>query len=263
MQEMKVSVLGSGSSGNSIYLSYRGTSILIDAGMSGREINRRLQKCDSTIEELDAVFITHEHNDHITGAGVISRRCDIPIFANKLTWEALDGEIGSIKPDNKKLISGSLSMGPFFLSSFSISHDARDPIGYVVRTEGGSVGIGTDMGYVNSEVKHQLKDLDFLIIESNHDYEMLMQGSYPPHLKRRIKSKQGHLSNDAAAEILPDLMEKKLPRILLAHLSRDNNMPDLAYITIKNRLEAAGLKVGSDLDIEFTYHDRPTKLFCV
>ncbi|MFW6271258.1 MAG: MBL fold metallo-hydrolase [Bacillota bacterium] len=260
---LEISVLGSGSSGNSIYINNGQISILIDAGMSGKEINRRLKKCDTSVEKIDAILLTHEHNDHILGAGVLSRKCDIPVYANELTWDAAEKNLGKIKKGNCRIIDGDFSLGQLDISCFSISHDARDPVGYTLCSQGKKIGVATDMGYMKEEVKRELQNLDFLIIESNHDYEMLTQGSYPPYLKKRIKGPQGHLSNDDTAELLPELIKHKLPHILLAHLSKDNNLPDLAYITIKNRLEEAGLKVGQDLEIDFTFRDRPTKIYSV
>lgn len=261
--ETKISVLGSGSSGNAIYLSTGQRNILIDAGMSGQEIDRRLQKCGSRVEELEAVVLTHEHNDHIQGAGVLSRKCDIPIYANELTWAGAEKNLGKIKSDNQQIISREFSLGKIDFSCFSVSHDARDPVGFVIHCQDKKIGIATDLGCVNDNLKEYLQGLDFLILESNHDYEMLTQGPYPPYLKKRIKSSRGHLSNDVAAEFLPELLTESRPQVLLAHLSEENNLPELAYITIKNRLEDEGLEVGEDIEIDFTYPERPTELYKV
>ena len=258
---MKLSVLGSGSSGNAIYVSCGQAQILIDAGMSGREIDSRLKKCASSADKIDAIFLTHEHNDHIKGAGVLSRRCDIPIFANKHTWEGAAKKLGSIKDKNCRLLGKNKEIGKINLKCFSLSHDARDPVGYIVSSGNKKVGVVTDTGYLSQEVKSELQELDFLIIEANHDYEMLMHGPYPAYLKKRINSKQGHLSNDAAAVAVPELVQDNCPRVLLAHLSQDNNIPEIAYITIKNNLEREGLKVGQDIKMGFTYREKPTEVY--
>lgn len=259
--KIKISVLGSGSSGNSIYLACGKTEILIDAGLSGREINSRLKKCGSSVEKIEAIFLTHEHNDHISGAGVLSRRCDVPVFARESTWEEAASSLGEIKEENCCFFDEIMEIGSLALEGFPVSHDACDPVGFTVAAGNKKIGIATDTGYLSPEMKDKLKDLDFLIIEANHDYEMLMNGPYPSYLKKRITSKQGHLSNDAAADALPELINHKQPRILLAHLSQDNNIPEVAYITIKNILEREGLEVGRDVNMDFTYRDKPTKVY--
>ncbi|MFW5981863.1 MAG: MBL fold metallo-hydrolase [Halanaerobiaceae bacterium] len=259
--KLKVSVLASGSSGNAIYISDEKTSILIDAGLSGVEIERRLKKIDIAAEDLDAILITHEHSDHIKGVGVLSRRYDLPIYANDLTWKGSERKLGKIKPYNCQVFKGEFMIGNLGISPFSISHDAGDPVGYIINCGERKIGHATDMGYVSKEIEENLRGLDFLIIESNHDFEMLMSGSYPWHLKNRIRGEKGHLSNDDTADLLPRIIGSNFPRILLAHLSKDNNMPELAYITARNSLEDKGFVIGEDLELEYTYRHKPTQVF--
>jgi phosphoribosyl 1,2-cyclic phosphodiesterase len=258
---MKVSVLASGSSGNSILVSGNKTSILIDAGLSGKEINNRLNQVGIHGDELNAILVTHEHSDHIKGVGVLSRRYGLPIYANQLTWEGAEGCLGKIQEENCRIFKNDFMVGELEISPFSISHDAADPVGYIISCGGVRVGIATDMGYVKPEAKQALMGLDLLIIEANHDLEMLMNGSYPWPLKKRINGDRGHLSNDYTADLLPSLINSNFPRILLAHLSKDNNIPDLAYITVKNSLENHELVIGKDLQLDITYRDRPTPLY--
>lgn len=259
--KLKVSVLASGSSGNSIFISNGKIRLLIDAGLSGKKITDRLKSCNINGEDIDAILVTHEHQDHVKGVGILSRRYDLPIYANELTWEGAFSCLGKIEDNNIKIFNKDFMVGSLGIEPFSISHDARDPVGYIIHAGDKKIGIATDMGYVSKAIKEKLTGLDFLIIESNHDLEMLMAGSYPPYLKKRIRSKHGHLSNDATAALLPEIVNSNYPSILLAHLSKDNNIPDLAYITIKNNLEDKGLIIGEDLELDFTYRDRPTSIY--
>ena len=258
---LKISVLASGSSGNSIYVTDGTNSILIDAGLSGKELSKRMKKVGIPSDQIDAILITHEHRDHISGAGVMSRRYNIPIFANQLTWENGAELVGSVSEENCCVFDEEFMIGNIGIEPFSISHDAADPVGYILHCNNKRIGIATDMGYFTSEIKERLKGLDFILVESNHDLDMLMTGSYPWHLKNRIKGKEGHLSNDDAAALIPQLINGNGPRILLGHLSKDNNNPDLAYITVKNNLDEHNLKEGKDYKLDFTYRDKPTRLY--
>lgn len=259
--KLEVSVLASGSSGNSIYISGGKTNILIDAGLSGKKIEKRMTQIGVSPDELDAILVTHEHSDHVKGVGVLSRRYDLPVYANDLTWQSAEKCIGRIENDNCKIFKNEFMVGELGISPFNISHDAVAPVGFIIKCGKYKIGHATDMGFVPLEVEEGLKDLDLLIIESNHDLEMLMSGSYPWPLKNRINGAEGHLSNDDTADLLPRVIGSNFPRILLAHLSKDNNIPELAYITIKNNLEDKGLQIGKDLHLNFTYRNRPTELY--
>jgi phosphoribosyl 1,2-cyclic phosphodiesterase len=258
---VKVSVLASGSSGNSVFVSDKRTNILIDAGISGKEISKRLGQIGMDAGNIDAILLTHEHIDHIKGVGVLSRRYDIPIYANELTWKGATEELGKIKEKNCKIFDENFMLGHLGITPFSIPHDANDPVGFVINKGLINVGVATDMGYVPEEVKKMLKGMDLLIIEANHDLDMLMTGSYPIYLKDRIRGKLGHLSNDDTAAVLPELIGSNFPRILLSHLSKDNNIPELAYITVKNNLKDKGLKLETDLRLGFAFQSRATELF--
>lgn len=261
IMKIRVSVLASGSSGNSIYISSNKFSLLIDAGLSGKEISHRLKKIGVCAEELDAVLVTHEHSDHIKGVGVLSRRYDLPIYANELTWQEAASHLGKIKEKNCQVFKGDFSLGDLDISPFSTSHDAVSPVGYIISCGKTNIGVATDTGYISSEMEERLRGLDLLVIEANHDLDMLMNGGYPWHLKKRINGDKGHLSNDAAAALLPRLINSNFPRILLAHLSKDNNRPELAYITVKNSLENNGIYIDRDLKLDMCCRDKPTGLY--
>ncbi|MGM0438362.1 MAG: MBL fold metallo-hydrolase [Bacillota bacterium] len=259
--DCKISVLASGSSGNSIYISDGKINILIDAGLSGKEMDKRLNKIGVSPDEIDAIIITHEHRDHVSGAGIISRRYNIPIYANDPTWTNSYKCIGDINEDHCEIIKNDFMLGDIAIHPFSISHDAALPFAYIVYCNKKKIGIATDMGYFDEKIVNELMGLDFLVIEANHDLDMLMTGNYPWKVKHRIKGDEGHLSNDDTAALLPKIIGKKEPHILLAHLSEDNNNPEVAYITIKNSLRANGFKEGKDYSLDFTYQDKPTRVY--
>lgn len=261
--KIEVSVLASGSSGNAIFISGGKTKILINAGLSGKEIEKRLAKIGVYGDELDAIVVTHEHLDHIKGVGVLSRRYDLPVYANEPTWKGAEKQLGQIADKNCRFFKGDFMIGDLGISPFPVPHDANAPVGFIISCGNRRIGQATDMGYVTEEVEDCLKGLDFLVIESNHDLEMLMNGSYPWPLKKRIHGENGHLSNDDTADLLPRIIGDNFPRILLAHLSKDNNIPALAYITVKNSLEDHGFTIGKDLLLDIAYRDRPTELFKV
>ncbi|MFW5985852.1 MAG: MBL fold metallo-hydrolase [Halanaerobiales bacterium] len=259
----EISVLASGSSGNSIFIKGNNIKVLIDAGLSGKEIERRLNKIGEDAENINAILVTHEHNDHINGAGVLSRRYDIPIYANQLTWEGATKKIGSVKEKNCRLFNNVFMLGDIGFEPFSISHDALDPVGFIVHVARKRIVIATDMGQITPTVREKLAAPDFMIIEANHDLDMLMNGSYPQSLKRRIRGKEGHLSNDDTASLLPEILEDNSPRILLAHLSQDNNDPRVALLTVKNNLEEYGFQVGKDLKLDCAFREKPTRKYII
>lgn len=259
--QINVSVLASGSSGNSIYINDGKNSFLIDAGLSGKKIINRLKKIDVHPDEIDGIFITHEHKDHIKGVGILSRRLDVPIYANDETWAACNGELGKLKEKNIKVFDKEFSFGNFDIRPIRISHDASAPVAYVVHRNNKKIVIATDMGYINDELMEELKDIDFLLLESNHDIDMLMSGSYPRFLKNRIRGNQGHLSNDAAAEVLPKIINGRCPHILLGHLSEENNNPKVAYMTVENILKKESLIIDKDLKLDLTYQNKPTRVY--
>ena len=262
---MKMAVLASGSSGNSIYLSTDNTAILIDAGLSGKELERRMKSVKLNPEDISAILVTHEHGDHIKGAGVLSRRYNIPIYASAGTWKAARKKLGKIGKGYERTIEESWQLGDFEITSFPIPHDAVEPVGFVVSDGDVNFGLATDIGYITDELYDYLKDLDCILLEANHDIDLLREGSYPGMLKRRIRGNEGHLSNDETAELLPELLKtnekSSCPVVLLSHLSAENNRPELAYLTVKNSVCSAGFQIGKDLILKCAPRDEASEIY--
>lgn len=251
--------LYSGSSGNSVFVASENTKILVDVGMPGKSIESALKNINQDPTHIDGIFITHEHSDHIKGAGIISRRYDIPIYANENTWKAMENKIGNIKEHNIRVISNnSVDINDMHIVNFKISHDAVDPIGYAFYSGNKKACIATDLGYFSEEVKTIIKDADVILLESNHDVEMVKFGPYPYPLKRRILSDVGHLSNDACGKAIVEIMNDKQKRIILGHLSNTNNFPDLAYQTVLNILRDNYIEIGRDIFLDLARRDKPS-----
>ncbi|HAJ73384.1 MAG TPA: ribonuclease Z [Lachnospiraceae bacterium] len=233
---MRLCSIASGSNGNCIYAGSDSTSVLIDAGISGKRIEQGLNSFGCTGRDVDAVFLTHEHSDHIRGLGVIARRWKVPIYATRGTYEAMldapgigkipDGLFHEIIPDVPVMI------GDVTIEPFSISHDAADPVGYRMSSGGKSAAVATDMGTYSDYTIRHLQGLDVLLLEANHDVHMLEAGRYPYYLKRRILSDKGHLSNEASGQLLCEVLHDDMKAIILGHLSGENNYPALAYETV-------------------------------
>lgn len=240
---MKFCSLYSGSSGNCLFVSHGDTRLLVDAGLSGKKIEQGLMSIAELPAQIDGILITHEHRDHIHGAGVLSRRYDLPIYANAATWEAMAPDIGKIAGHNIRMfVTGvPFAIGDLGVDTFGISHDAADPVGFTFDSGAHTVGIATDTGIVSPEIAQALAGRDLVVLESNHDAGMLETGPYPYALKHRIASKLGHLSNDTAGEMAVDLAESGVKQIVLAHLSHENNLPILAYQTTQNFFKQAGI----------------------
>lgn len=231
---MKVCLLGSGSRGNSIYVEYRGTAILIDQGFPHKTIEERLASRGMDSTKVKALFISHEHTDHINGAGVTARKLDIPVYG---TIKTLEAKRSRIFPGNEVLVpveSGEeIAIGQLRIQPYSVSHDGADPVQYCVTAGARKLAVATDLGFASTLVIERLKDADIVAVESNHDVEMLKKGPYPWQLKQRIMSRTGHLSNRNAAELIFNLAQNRRQKVVLAHLSEENNTPDLAVREIR------------------------------
>ncbi|MDQ7006162.1 MAG: MBL fold metallo-hydrolase [Acidobacteriota bacterium] len=252
---MEVVVLGSGSRGNSALVRAAGSALLVDAGLSARQLRRRLEAVGQDPARIEAVLLTHEHSDHIAGLRVFRRRCPLPVVANASTLEATERILGENLDDSvEQATGGKLQIGPFQVTSFPVPHDAAETVGYVIEAEGVRLGYATDLGHVTRLVHERLSSCEMVVVEANHDRQMLMDGPYPWATKQRVASRHGHLSNDHAAGLLPDLARSGTRAAVLAHLSETNNDPLLALAVVRGALRAEGLDA---MRIELARQDTP------
>ncbi len=253
--------LYSGSSGNSMFIASERAKILIDAGLPGKKIDAALQEINENPNDLNGIFITHEHSDHIKGVGVLSRKYDIPIYANADTWSAMEQSIGKIKEHNIKIIDkrSITEIEDMNIKAFNIPHDAASPMGYTVTDGLKSVSVATDFGTFTKEIYDNIKESEVILLESNHDVNMLKFGPYPYPLKRRILSEIGHLSNEDCGSAIVELAKCGLNKqVILGHLSNTNNQPDLAYQTVLNVLTENGIKVKEDIILTMANRHNPS-----
>ncbi|MDO7906197.1 MBL fold metallo-hydrolase [Paenibacillus sp. JX-17] len=255
-------VLSSGSTGNATVVRNEDTTLMIDAGLSAKRLDELLKERELTGEDLDGILITHEHSDHIKGLGAMARKYNLPVYANEKTWAALGTKsIGQIAEEKRIIMqTGEVrEFGSLRVESFGISHDAAEPVAYNFIDGKEKLSVATDLGYMSDKVREAIKDADVMVLESNHDVEMLRMGRYPWNIKRRILSDIGHLSNEAAGAALSELLNGTTKRTYLAHLSLDHNMMELAKMSVRSAMEDRGCFYK---DTEFrlceTYYDRPT-----
>lgn len=245
--ELKAYMLFSSSKGNTAYVKCGKDEILIDAGVSARRICAALADIGTSIKNIRAIFITHEHNDHINGLATISKYYKIPIYAPYLSAKY----IAECQPETEDCLienddGNCVSFGDMRVTAIETPHDSLASVGFRIELGGKTLGYATDIGHLNEKVEQILLGCDYAVIESNHDLEMLRNGDYPYHLKQRILSRRGHLSNTDCACFLPKLVESGAKTIVLAHLSENNNRPQIAYGESRGKLSAFGIKVSSD-----------------
>jgi phosphoribosyl 1,2-cyclic phosphodiesterase len=235
---LSVCVLASGSKGNAIYVSDGRTAILVDAGLSGIDIEQRMRSAGLRIADLGAVVVSHEHSDHIRGVGVLARRYNLPVYASSRTALAAAPQLGRIADLRAFRIGLGFDIEGLTLHPFATSHDAQDPAGFTVSASGAKIGIATDLGIATGMVKQHLKECSLLVLEANHDPRMLVEGPYPWPLKQRIKGRHGHLSNEESRDLLGEIRHKGLCHVILAHLSEINNTPEKALQAVEQALGA-------------------------
>jgi phosphoribosyl 1,2-cyclic phosphodiesterase len=234
---LRVCLLASGSKGNSLYIETDRTKILVDAGLSAREITRRLALLGVSGSEIDGIIISHEHGDHVRGAGTLARKFNLPVLISNPAGRQTVELFRSV--DLVEFESGcSFEFRGIFIDPFPVTHDTADPVGLVIESREGRIGIATDLGIVTRLVREKLKGCGVLVLESNHDEEMLANGPYPWHLKQRVKSRHGHLSNGDSAALFTEVMNPGLECLFLAHLSEVNNHPDVALKAFSKPLSA-------------------------
>lgn len=257
--------IASGSSGNCYLIASPNAKILLDAGISGKRITQGLNALGVEPQEITAILITHEHIDHVKGAGIISRKNDVPIYANAKTWEKMAGGIGKIQDHNIKIFETgeAFYINDLMIKSYSIPHDAVDPVGFSFYKDDLQVSIATDIGNMTEEILNEILSADFLVLEANHDIDMLKMGRYPWYLKQRILSSHGHLSNIDAGKALINILRRnnKERQVLLAHLSHENNFPEMAYQTIKNILEEEKYYIGKDIYLYTAFREKNSEVY--
>lgn len=262
---MKLMSIASGSSGNCIFVGSEKASVLVDVGISRKRIVDGLHTIDFDLKNIDGILITHEHIDHVKALGVISRSCQIPIYATEDTICEMKqmsslGELDTslfvpIEPEIPFMI------GDIEINAHSIWHDAADPVCYSLHNNNKKISIATDMGDYDDYIVNSLKDSDILLLEANHDIRMLQVGPYPYYLKQRILGSRGHLSNEACGRLLMDILNDHMKAVFLGHLSKENNYPELAYETVKSEL--TGNSYFNDVrDINLTVASRDDVSLC-
>jgi phosphoribosyl 1,2-cyclic phosphodiesterase len=239
-------MLGSGSAGNSALVATDHCKILVDGGLSARQLVLRLEQCGVAPEQLDGVLLTHEHGDHVCGLEILCRKFDVPIYCNALTAEAVrcDDSVEQVAAATNWRIFATgteFSICDITVQTFSVPHDAVDPLGFAFYAGSGALGFITDLGYVTKMIVERLRQVQTLVIETNHDEKLLQNDTHRPWpVKQRIQSRHGHLSNTAAAGVIEQLLSGKIERVVLGHLSRDCNTPELALNTMRASLTKCG-----------------------
>lgn len=257
---MRLCSIASGSSGNCIYTGSDETHLLVDAGISAKKIEAGLQKLQVEGKDIQGLLITHEHSDHIKGVGILARRYGLPIYATEGTISQMKGmsSLGTIDEGLYHVVHADqkFRIGDVEIEPFRISHDAAEPVAYRFRCGEKSAAVATDMGVYNDYIVEHLKDLDVLLLEANHDIQMLQVGPYPYPLKQRILGERGHLSNESAGQLLCRILHDNMKKIYLGHLSKENNYAELAYETVKLEIKLNPVQYGpGDFDIQVASRD--------
>ena len=252
---LRFTILGSGSSGNCAYLETEHTRILVDAGFSAKQIELRLASIGRAITDVQAIFLTHEHGDHVCGLPVLAKRHNIPVHCNRLTAEYLQPQMPGFSGWRLFDSGATMELGDLKINSFSVPHDAYDPVGFMFYHALGNIGFLTDLGYATKLVIERVRQARALVLEANHDLQLLQSDTRRPwSVKQRILSRHGHLSNDAAAEVAAEVVTDLMEDLYLGHLSSDCNSPQHARSTVGARLESVGRR---HVRLHDTAPDRP------
>lgn len=258
---LKFCSLYSGSTGNSLFVQNNNTKILIDAGVSGKKIIEALDSINVSPNEIDAILITHEHSDHIQSVGTFSKKFNVPVYANSKTWSKIPKEAQKISEENIFTFKTSqdFTVGDLVIHPFKTPHDAIESCGFNIFDGKTKISIATDLGHVTPEIQNCLKGSKFVLLESNYEPEVLRICSYPSLLKSRIAGPNGHLSNNMAGETISSLIESGLATVMLGHLSKESNFPEMAYETVLSELEMRKFKKGT-IDLSVASRFEPSKL---
>lgn len=263
MQKVRVCTLFSGSSANSTLIETGDRGILIDAGANMTRTRQALESVGFSFEKISAVFVTHEHSDHIKGLSCISRRYKIPVIANKATLRGIKAALYDIDDSLfREMPTGARATGgDFEVSSFATSHDTAESVGYIIKTPSGNIGVMTDTGVCPAGAGKLLSSCRAVVLESNHDENMLLTGSYPYFLKKRVGGPCGHLSNAQSGEMLAEIVSGGTKRVFLAHLSKENNTPLLAMKHAEQVLSDIGAEQGKDVSVTVAPRDCPSEVY--
>ena len=252
---VRLTILGSGSSGNCAYIETEDARVLVDAGFSLRQIRKRLESIGRVPEKLTGILVTHEHSDHVQGLAKIVEKLQIPVYCNRLTHEALQYQSRTKFPAKVFSTGSPFEIGDILVETFSVPHDAQDPVGYLLRTSGGNIGFLTDLGHATKLVLERVRSAHTLVLETNHDIKMLQDCPHRPwSLKQRILGRHGHLSNEAAADAAEQVMSAELRHLYLGHISRECNKPELAMKVMAERMNRIG---ASHVKLELTWQSIP------
>ena len=262
---MNLCSIRSSSKGNAILVYTETTRLLVDCGISGKLAKEGLNQLGFEPESLQGILITHEHQDHIGGVGVMSRRYGLPIYANQKTWCAMSSALGKLDDSNRHIFENEteFTIGDITVRPFSIPHDAADPVGYSFTSRGKKVSVATDIGVLEESIFRAIKGSGAILLEANHDRNLLDMGSYPLPLKQRIRSEKGHLSNEDAGYAAKFLCKMGTCQIMLGHLSAENNYPLLAKQTVVNILKESGIEPGRDLALSIAPRDCVSSVMAV
>ncbi len=263
--ELRFSPLFSGSSGNAVYVGCGNTHLLVDAGMSGSRIIHELEKIGVRPEELSAILVTHEHVDHVRGVGILSRKYHLPVYATAGSWMGMEEKIGSVDSLLRCVMipEQDFYLGDLNVTPFSTPHDANEPVGLCFERGGIRFAVATDLGCIKKGWMNHVRGCDAVLLESNYDPDMLKAGGYPYDLKRRILSNRGHLCNDDAGSCALELVNAGARQIVLGHLSKENNFPELARRCCEDALRAGGVLPGKDMRLDVANRDGVTGIFSV
>lgn len=258
---MQLHILASGSTGNAIFIELGGAKFLVDAGISARRVEKGLREVGVDPCELDAILVTHEHSDHVSGLPVFTRKFKVPVFTRRRTWDAFQ-PTNHVEAEFRRELGTRLEIGGVCVEPFAISHDAAEPVGYSFRHGDLKCVVATDMGCVSERVEQDISYADVMVFESNHDVAMLRNGPYPEYLKKRILGTRGHLSNLETGRCLARMGKKQGLHVFLAHLSQHNNCPELALSTVEQVLDQQGIRLEQDLFLHLA-HPRETVSFAL
>lgn len=265
MDKLRFQSFGSGSSGNCYFIGNGTNGILIDAGIGVRTIRKNLKEIGLDFENIWGVFVTHDHADHIKAVGPIGEKHLVPIYSTRKVHEGIQRSYCVTEKlySSRKFIEKHeiITVGDFKVTAFPVSHDSTDSIGYTVEYKEKRFTFATDLGHVSEEAAFHLKQADYMVLEANYDEQLLMKGPYPPHLKQRIIANTGHLSNDQAGLFLAENYNERTKYIFLCHLSKENNLPELAYTTIQNHLESNQIMVGNHVQLITLDRLQPSEVY--